>query len=310
MELRHLRYFIAVAEQQSFTRAAEKLFIAQPPLSRQIQQLEQELGVTLFERGTRPLKMTEAGQFFYAHAQQLLAKAADLKAMTQRISHVEHDLSIGFVASTLYGLLPQIIYRWRQDNPNVNITLHEMTTMEQIAALKEGKIDAGFGRLRLEDPLVRRIVLRNEKLVVALPTQHRLAQGKDSLSLVELLDEKLIIFPKQPRPSFADQVLSIFADHALKPQQTIEVRELQVALGLVAAGEGISIVPNSLYGMLRNDICFKNIKDVNAVSPIILSMRQMDQSEPLQKLLAIISQLYTEHDIASQLENHLENEPK
>lgn len=303
MELRHLRYFVAVAEQQSFTRAAEKLFIAQPPLSRQIQQLEEELGVTLFERGTRPLKMTEAGQFFHSHAQQLLAKATDLKAMTQRIGHVEHDLSIGFVASTLYGLLPQIIYRWRQNNPNVNITLHEMSSLEQIVALKEGKIDVGFGRLRSEDPLVRRIVLRNDKLLVALPPQHHLTQREGSLSLVDLLDEKLIIFPKQPRPSFADQVLSIFADHALKPQHIIEVRELQVALGLVAAGEGISIVPNSLYGMLRNDIIFKEIKDDNAISPIILSMRQMDQSEPIQKLMEIISELYSEHKIENQLDS-------
>lgn len=111
MELRHLRYFVAVAEQQSFTRAAEKLFIAQPPLSRQIQQLEEELGVQLFERGARPLKLTEAGQFFYGHAQQLLAKAADLKSMTQRISHIEHNLAVGYVASTLYGMLPRIIYR-------------------------------------------------------------------------------------------------------------------------------------------------------------------------------------------------------
>lgn len=304
MELRHLRYFIAVAEQQSFTRAAEKLFIAQPPLSRQIQQLEEELGVTLFERGTRPLKMTEAGHFFYAHAQQLLAKAADLKAMTQRISHVEHDLSIGFVASTLYGLLPQVIYRWRQANPNVNISLHEMTTMEQIIALKEGRIDAGFGRLRVEDPLVRRIVLRHEKLLVALPPQHHLAQGSNALSLIDLIEEKLIIFPKQPRPSFADQVLSIFADHAIKPLQLLEVRELQVALGLVAAGEGISIVPNTLYGMLRKDIHFKEIKDLNAVSPIILSMRQMDESEPLKKLLTIITELYSEFDVENQLEGN------
>ncbi|UOO80914.1 LysR family transcriptional regulator [Uruburuella testudinis] len=303
MELRHLRYFVAVAEQQSFTRAAEKLFIAQPPLSRQIQQLEEELGVQLFERGSRPLKLTEAGQFFYGHAQQLLAKAADLKSMTQRISHVEQNLVAGFVASTLYGMLPRIIYSWRQQYPDIPITLHEMSTTEQISALKEGRIDVGFGRLRIEDSLVRRIILRTEKLVVALPPGHRLAGSVEALNLADVVDEPLIIFPNKPRPSFADQVLSIFADRSLKPERIIEVRELQIALGLVAAGEGISIVPNSLYGMLRNDIHFMPLNDPNAVSPIIMSMRQHDHSENLHKLLEIIYSLYDKAGIAYTREN-------
>ena len=298
MELRHLRYFVAVAEQQSFTRAAEKLFIAQPPLSRQIQQLEEELGVQLFERGARPLKLTEAGQFFYGHAQQLLAKAADLKSMTQRISHIEHNLAVGYVASTLYGMLPRIIYRWRQQYPDTPITLHEMGTGEQISALKEGKIDVGFGRLRIEDSLVRRIILRHAKLVVALPQGHPLAERGGALNLIDLAEEPLIIFPQTPRPSFADQVLSIFADRSLKPERIIEVRELQIVLGLVAAGEGVSIVPKSLYGMLRNDIHFMPIYDANAVSPVIMSMRQHDHSENLGKLLDIIYILYDQAGVA------------
>ncbi len=135
MELRHLRYFVAVAEEKNFTRAAERLHIAQPPLSRQIQQLEEELAVQLIEKGSRPLRLTEAGRFFYAHAQELLAKAADLKTMTQRVGKIERTLSIGFVASTLYGLLPEIVRRFRERYQAVEISFHEMTTMEQLQAL-------------------------------------------------------------------------------------------------------------------------------------------------------------------------------
>lgn len=292
MELRHLRYFVAVAEEKNFTRAAERLCIAQPPLSRQIQQLEEELGVTLFARGSRPLKLTEAGCFFYAHAQQLLAKTAELKSMTQRVGQIERTMSIGFVASTLYGMLPKIIRRFRSEYNSIELTLHEMTTMEQIKALKEGVIDVGFGRIKHEDPNVRRIVLREEQLMVAVPTGHPLTQLGAPLSLKDLVSENLIIFPKAPRPSFADQVLEAFRDRALSPEKVLEVRELQIALGLIAAGEGIAIVPSSLHGLQRSDVSYLELNERNAVSPIIMSVRMMDQSEDLKSLLALIYNLY------------------
>src|SRR6478609_4068802 len=116
MELRHLRYFVAVAEERNFTRAAQRLHIAQPPLSRQIQQLEETLGVQLFERNSRPLKLTETGKFFYSHAVQLLAQTAELESMTRRVGNIERSLSVGFVGSTLYGMLPKIIRRFRDEN--------------------------------------------------------------------------------------------------------------------------------------------------------------------------------------------------
>ena len=119
MELRHLRYFVAVAEERSFTRAAERLHIAQPPLSRQIQQLEVDLGVVLIEKGCRPLRLTEAGQFFLDHARPLLDQLRDLRTMTQRVGKLERTLSVGFVASTLYGQLPEIVRRYRERYPEV-----------------------------------------------------------------------------------------------------------------------------------------------------------------------------------------------
>ncbi|WP_317203862.1 LysR family transcriptional regulator [Janthinobacterium sp.] len=298
MELRHLRYFVAVADEKNFTRAAKRLFIAQPPLSRQIQQLEEELGVVLIEKSSRPLRLTEAGRFFHIHAQDLLAKAAELKTMTQRVGKIERTLSIGFVASTLYGLLPEIVRRFRERYTTVAVSFHELTTMEQIRALKDGVIDVGFGRVKSEDPNIRRIVLREERLVVALPSGHPRSASSDAIRLVDLQAETLIIYPKAPRPSFADQVLAAFSERALTPQQVLEVRELQIAIGLVAAGQGVAIVPESVQGMKRDDVVYRRVADHHAVSPVMFSVRKMDKSEELQNMLAMIYEIYTAAGIA------------
>lgn len=292
MEIRHLRYFLAVAEERNFTRAAQRLFIAQPPLSRQIQQLEEELGVELFEKGSRPLRLTEAGEFFQAHAKVLLDKVNDLKTMTQRVGKIERTLSIGFVASTLYGLLPEIVRRYRAENQQVEVTFHEMTTMEQMRALKEGSIDVGFGRVKAEDPSIRRILLREERLIVALPFGHPLALLERPLKLKELVEETLIVYPKSPRPSFADQVLAAFSDRALHPDKVMEVRELQIAIGMVAAGQGVAVVPDSLQGMKRTDVLYRTLDDQHAVSPILFSIRLMDRSEELRNMLKVIYDVY------------------
>ncbi|MDT4836943.1 HTH-type transcriptional regulator HdfR [compost metagenome] len=210
MELRHLRYFVAVAEERNFTRAAERLHIAQPPLSRQIQQLEDDLGVQLFERHSRPLKLTDTGRYFYTHALQLLAQTAELQAMTKRVGKIEHKMSVGFVGSTLYGMLPRIIRRFRQMHADLELSLHEMSTMDQIKALNE----------------------------------------------------------------------------------------LQIALGLVAMGEGISVVPSSVYGLKRDDVTYKELDDPKLVSPIIMSTRMMDESADLHSLRDMIYQLYEEEGMA------------
>ena len=298
MELRHLRYFVAVAEERNFTRAAERLHMAQPPLSRSIQQLEETLEVQLFQRDSRPLKLTETGKFFYAHAVQLLAQTAELESMTRRVGNIERSLSIGFVGSTLYGMLPKIIRRFRDENATVELSLHEMSTMDQIRALKDGQIDVGFGRIRHEDANIRRVILREEKMIVALPEGHPLSLVKPILALSDLVNETLIIFPKSPRPSYADQVLSAFEDRGLKPRRIYEVRELQIALGLVAAGEGISVVPSSVYGLKRDDVSYKELDDPTLVSPIIMSMRMLDESRDIREMLELIYRLYEEEKIS------------
>ena len=174
MELRHLRYFVTVATERSFSRASEKLHIAQPPLSRQIQQLEEELGSQLLHRG-RPITLTESGRYLFEQALQILQRTDEMGAMTRRIgAGKKRQFGIGFVASTLYSTLPELIRSFRTRAPDVEIVLSELTTLEQVAALKQGRIDIGFGRLLFNDDAVSRHVLHEEKLsVAAAPCEQR-----------------------------------------------------------------------------------------------------------------------------------------
>jgi DNA-binding transcriptional LysR family regulator len=299
LELRQLRYFAAVAHERNFTRAAEKLRIAQPPLSRQIQQLEDELGIVLIERGSRPVSLTDAGRLLYEQAVQVLARVDEMKAMTQRLRDAERThFSIGFVGSTLYGRLPEVIRRYRAARPQVELTLLELTTIEQIAALKEGRIDVGFGRIPLEDAMIERVLLRNEKLCAALPSAHPLLARRGPLQLDDLADQPLVVYPKAPRPSYADQVLALFRERGLKPPVVHEVRELQTALGLVAAETGVCVVPASVERLRRDNVAYRRLDEERAVSPIIMSTRKGDRSPEIALVLKLIREMYRKEGIA------------
>jgi DNA-binding transcriptional LysR family regulator len=165
-----------------------------------------------------------------------------------------------------------------------------MISIEQIAALKEGRIDIGFGRVRFDDPAIEREVLREEELVAALPIGHRLLASERPIDIADLSREALIVYPREPRPSYADQVLSLLGDHGVTPHAIHEVRELQTALGLVAAEDGICIVPASLHMMGRRDIVFRELVQ-RAVSPIIVSHRKNDASPHLSAMIAVITAL-------------------
>lgn len=299
MELRHLRYFVAVARDRSFTRAAQRLRIAQPPLSRQIQQLEDELGVTLIERGRRPAHLTEVGRLFYEQAVQVLDRVEEMQAMVRRVQHAKRNLfSIGFVASTLYGKLPEVIRRYRAARPGVEVALVELTSLEQINALKEGRIDIGFGRIPLDDPGVVRHLLRNERLVAVLPLGHTLLDAPGPLQLRDFVGENLIVYPKSPRPSYADQVLALFHARDLKPRAVMELRELQTALGLVAAQAGVAVVPAGVQRLRRDGVAYRDLDEEDAISPIIMSHRRDDITAEVPVILDLIRKLYREEDIA------------
>jgi len=298
VELRHLRYFVAVARERNFTRAAEKLHIAQPPLSRQVQQLEDELGIDLIEAGSRPLRLSEAGRLFYEQAVQVLERVDEMKAMVGRL-HDSHRnrFSMGFVASTLYGKLPEVIRSYRATRPGVELTLLELTSVEQVSALKEGRIDVGFGRIPFDDPALDRQLLRNEKLIAAVPANHAVLARSGALRLADLAAEALIVYPKAPRPSYADQVLSLFREAGLKPPSVYEVRELQTALGLVAAEVGVCLVPASIETLRRDNVAYRPLDAVQAVSPVIMSSRKGDRSPELVLILRLIRQMYRKEGI-------------
>lgn len=295
MELRQLRYFVTVARERNFTRAAEQLHIAQPPLSRQIQQLEDELGVRLLVRNSRPVRLTDAGRFFYEQALQILGRIEQAKTATRRLGQAERSvLSVGFVSSTLYGGLPQVVRNLRKDFPDLDVQLVELMSSQQVEALKSGRIDVGFGRIRVADPAVERLIMREERLVMALPDGHPLATSVEPLSITALAGQNLIVYPKEPRPSFADAVLSLLADHGVRSGEVLEVRELQAALGLVAAEMGVCVVPASAQA-LRDDIHYRPIAAEAATSPLIMVYRTNDGSAYIEAIKGYIREMYDTH---------------
>ncbi len=221
-----------------------------------------------------------------------------MRASVGRLHEAQRDrFSIGFVGSTLYGKLPEVIRSYRAARPDVEIVLLELTSFEQIAALKEGRIDVGFGRIPLDDPAVERQLLRNEKLIAAVPTNHAVLGRKGPLRLADLATEPLIVYPKAPRPSYADQVLALYRDRGLKPPGLYEVRELQTALGLVAAGAGVCVVPASVERLRRDDVVYWPLDQEQAVSPIIMSNRKGDRSPEIALVLKLIRQIYRKEKI-------------
>lgn len=294
MDLRQLRHFIAVANARSFSRAAEQLNIAQPPLSRTIRQLENAVGGALFDRSARPLAMTPLGLLLHEQARQIMDRMDDMQSMMKAATVTERRrFTIGFVASTIYARLPELIRAFRQRAPDVELSLVESTTLDQISALKEGRIDVGFGRIRFEDPAIKRTVLRNERLAVALPRGHQLARLDAPLTLKQVASEPQIIYPRSPRPSYADQVISLFRDYGLEPAIAHEARELQIAIGLVAAEEGLAIIPESISRSRTHDVVYRELVEP-ATSPIIMSHRNSDNSHELRLMMSVIADQYAQ----------------
>lgn len=305
MELSQLYAFVKVANTGSFSTAAKQLGLSQPSLSRQVQQLEAHLGVMLFDRYHRPLALTEAGQFFYQHIDPLLAELEQVAQMTQRVgvSHPNNQLTIGFVASVLYGLLPEIMARLKQRLPDLDIKLVEISSNQQLDALKSGEIDVGFGRFRHEDSFIRQIFLRHERLVVALPAFHALAMRPpdEGIAFHELIDNTLILYHRTPLPDQnaheSDPLLHLFAQHRLKPSHTTKVRDLQIALGLVAAGEGMTLVPDSLKTVRTGQIHYHRLRHENATTPIFMNLLASRHHPLIPTLLQTTYDLYESYGI-------------
>ncbi len=304
MELRQLRYFLAVARERNFSRAAEVLHIAQPPLSRQIQQLEEELGVLLIDRSSRPLDLTEAGRFFYEQAGQILARTEHMREQTRKIGMSKRErYVIGCVGSTLYGGIPDLVRRMRRRWPDLDIEIRELMSTEQITALKERRIDVGFGRVRFNDREIERLTLREERLVVAFPKGHPKSLSSEPIALAELEGEPLIVYPSTPRPSFADEILNMLTEQGISPGNVEEVREIQTALGIVAAGVSSCIIPAASQRQRPDDVCYRMIKDEKATSPIIMSFRRDDAKGRIEEIKQLVREMYADNPPWLQLSN-------
>jgi DNA-binding transcriptional LysR family regulator len=289
MELRHLRYFIAVAEELHFSRAAERLHMAQPPLSQQIQQLEVELGVELLQRRTkRQVQLTEAGQVFLQEAYRLLAQLDQAICVTQRTGRGElGQLVVGFTSSVAYDILPSLLQQFREQFPEVRLVLHELTTSQQEQAFREGRIQVSFGHPPIEgDDLDLECILQ-EPLVVALPEMHPLAE-LEQVSVRSLSQESFVLFPRPLGPGLYDQILSLCQQASFSPLVAQEAIQMQTIIGLVSGGMGIAIVPASMQNLQRIGVVYRPIQEATPLVETAVIWRKTDPSPILREFLSVV----------------------
>jgi DNA-binding transcriptional LysR family regulator len=294
MELRHLRYFVAVAEELHFGRAAERLQMAQPPLSQQIQSLEEELGVRLLQRTKRHVELTEAGRAFLREARQVLEQAEQAVLVARRAARGEIGLlSVGFVGSSCYGTLPPILRRFRERYPDVQITLRELTATQQVQALRHQRIHVGILRPPIEDKGLQMETIRRETLIVALPAQHPLA-ARSRIALRELADEPFILFPPQYGPGFYHQIMGACLEAGFSPRVVQEAIEMQTIVSLVAAEIGIALVPASLSNLQRVGVIYRPLAGETPILEIALVWRPDDPAPALARFREIAREVASE----------------
>lgn len=246
MELRQLRYFLVVADELHFGRAAERLHITQPPLTVAVRRLERELGVQLFDRTTRRVTLTAAGRAFKHRVQ---AAVAELDDAAGDVAHVAAGKSgkirVGFVSSASYTTVPEAIRAFRQLRPRVDLVLHPLTSGEQVEQFLDGNLDLGLIRDPGDVPGLNLELLSSEDLVVVLPEAHRLAAAQD-IRPQDLEGEPMILFPYRLMPGFVARVLRLFDSLPTPPMVVQQAIHQETVLGLVAAGLGISVLPESV----------------------------------------------------------------
>jgi DNA-binding transcriptional LysR family regulator len=293
MELRHLRYFVAVAEELHFTRAAERLHIGQPPLSQQIQALEAELGAQLFERSKRWVRLTQAGRLFLDDARRILALAEQAAVTARRAERGEAgELRIGFTFSTPFTpLFATVINRYRQRFPLVSLTLHEMATLPQIEAIGQRTLDLGFVRppeVAIPDS-VSLSLLRQDPLVLVLPNDHPLA-GQASIAIRELEGQPFVMYPKNVGTGIHPQIFRLCRAAGFVPHIAQEAREASTLIGLVAAGCGVSVLPASFDRIRMDGVCYRPIADPAATTSLLLARRQGPSTPLIDAFVALANE--------------------
>ena len=290
MELRHLRYFIAVAEELHFTRAAERLHIGQPPLSQSIQALEADIGAQLFARTRRSVRLTEAGKLFLADARRILALAEQASETARRAERGEAgELRIGFTFTTpLTPLFATVINHYRNEYGAVSLTLHEMATTPQLDALEKRELDLAFIRPpehALPDNIAA-IELRRDRLMAVLPKQLPVARKK-TVALGELAHLPFVMYPPGSGTSIYHQILRLCRESGFVPQVGQEAKEASTIIALVAAGCGVSVLPASFDRIRMDGVCYRPLSDAAATTALLLAYRKEDDAPLVDAFVAL-----------------------
>jgi DNA-binding transcriptional LysR family regulator len=294
-DFRQLRYFVAVAEELSFTRAALRLHLSQPPLSQQIQALEQDLGVVLLERTKRRVALTEPGRVFLDQAREILAKVDEARShVTAAAAGHSGQLRLAYTVSvSFHPALPQALLRYRQLAPNVRLHLSEMYTEPQYAALLAGQIDVGFVRdepSHLQDARnLRLTVIDREPLLLALPAGHALA-GRSSICLVDVAGDAFVSQPRELASTLYDRLVKLAAKAGFKPTISQHAQQINGLLALVAAGLGLALVPASMRAVRLAGVSYVPLEDADAYLLLAVASRVDDQSPVLHQFLSTVAE--------------------
>jgi DNA-binding transcriptional LysR family regulator len=290
MDLRHLRYFVAVAEELHFGRAAQRLHVSQPPLSRQIRQLEEELHTELFQRTKRRVYLTTAGEAFLMEARRTLDQAQRAARVAEETGRGElGHVAVGFVEAPLHsGLLPTSVREFRARFPGVTLELREVVSRDQPAALRNGVIDVGLAYIppANTDAFFAIEPLLRDPLAVALPARHPLA-GRPRIRMRDLASETLIVFRRELAPGLHDEVLHQLRRAGLVPRALQEVVQMQTVLALVAAGIGFGLVPRSIARVRRSGVCFVLTRDLTVRLDTHLVWREGERSPTVENFLTV-----------------------
>ena len=294
-DFRQLRYFIAVAEELSFTRAALRLHLSQPPLSQQIQALEQDLGVRLLERNKRNVALTEPGRIFLEEARQILARADEARSHVAAVAAgFSGQLRLAYTVSvSFHPALPLTLLRYRQVAPNVRMQLSEMYTEPQFAALLAGQIDVGFVR---DEPIhaqdarnLRLSVIDREPLLLALPSGHPLS-GRSSLRLTEVAGDAFVSQPRELAATLYDRLVKLAATAGFQPAIVQQAQQINGLLALVAAGLGLALVPASMRAVHLVGVSYVPLEDADAYLLLAVASRSDDHSPVLQQFLSTVAE--------------------